>query len=126
VERLHEKNWKEVEKYLEKKDLILLPIGSTEQHGTHLPLMTDTANALMLAEELSKEREIMTAPPIWYGWSPQHLAFPGSITTRPETLSNLLKPGFPHHLVPAGEVFIMVLIMLYPPALRLKLPVRVK
>jgi len=88
---LQEQKWPEVKKYLEKEDLILLPVGSVEQHGFHLPLMTDTAQAIMVAEAVSEETGIMVAPPIWYGWAPHHLAYPGSVTLRPETLSNLIE-----------------------------------
>lgn len=91
VKWLHEMKWPEIKDYLEKDDVILLPVGSVEQHGFHLPLMTDTAQAIMLAEAVSEETGVLVAPPIWYGWSPHHLAYPGSVTLRPETFAAIIE-----------------------------------
>lgn len=71
--------------------VLLLPLGSIEQHGNHMPLGTDT----MLAESLCLEAaeclrpNIFVLPPPWYGYSPHHMHFAGSITLRAETLGAL-------------------------------------
>ena len=48
--RLDEMSWPEVKEVISRPNLIILPFGSTEQHGAHLPLNTDSAIATYLAE----------------------------------------------------------------------------
>lgn len=72
------------------KGVVIIPVGSTEQHGSHLPLGTDTMVAMMLAEDGAKEAGVVTAPPLWFGWSPHHMVLPGTITVRPEVLIEVL------------------------------------
>lgn len=50
-----------------KKDIAILPVGSLERHGNHLPLGIDTIIPLYIAEEVSKRLGILLLPPIWYG-----------------------------------------------------------
>ncbi len=88
---LQDMPWTEVESYLKSgSDVILIPIGSTEQHGLHLPLGTDTMVAVHLAEAAAEEARVLVAPPLWFGWSPHHLVLPGTITIRPEVLVEVL------------------------------------
>ena len=70
--------------------MILLPVGSTEQHGPHAPLGTDTMIATCLAEDAARRTHVLCAPPLSFGWSPHHLALPGSISIRPGVLQSLL------------------------------------
>jgi creatinine amidohydrolase len=86
---LQENKWKDVEKYLESKKTIIVPFGSTEQHGKHLPLGTDALVSIKVSEEAAKRTNLLVAPPNWLGWAPHHMAFPGTITLRPETLTSL-------------------------------------
>ena len=65
---------------------ILLPVGSTEQHGKHLPVGTDSLLAMALADNASKISEVLIAPPMRFGWSPHHLALPGTISVKAENL----------------------------------------
>lgn len=87
---LQEQTWQDVETYLQSDDHIILPIGSTEQHGKFAPLGTDTYVAITLAEDASRESGVLIAPPIWTGWSPHHLVRPGTISVRAEVLIELL------------------------------------
>ncbi|RDD53618.1 MAG: creatininase family protein [Candidatus Korarchaeota archaeon NZ13-K] len=87
---LQEMRWPDVEEYLRGDDRILIPLGSTEQHGRHAPLGTDSLLAIALAEDASERTGVVIAPPLWYGWSPHHMAAPGTITVRPEVLMELL------------------------------------
>jgi creatinine amidohydrolase len=88
---LHENSWCELaERRQRAKDVIIIPVGSTEQHGAHLPLGTDTMVAMMLAEDAAVETDIVVAPPVWFGWSPHHMVLPGTITVRPEVLVELI------------------------------------
>ena len=87
---LHEMRWPEVKEYLKEKDIILIPIGSTEQHGRHAPLGTDSFVAIQLAEDASKEADVISAPPLFFGWSPHHMVLPGTISIEPSVLESLL------------------------------------
>ena len=61
--------------------LLAVPIGSTEQHGPHLPLSTDTDIADGLARRLERAvNGVMVAPPLAYGSSGEHQGFPGTIS----------------------------------------------
>ncbi|MDR1886210.1 MAG: creatininase family protein [Synergistaceae bacterium] len=87
---LQENSWEELKILRDRaKGVAIVPIGSTEQHGCHLPLGTDTMVAVMLAEDGASATETVAVPPIWYGWSPHHMVLPGTITIRPEVLIEL-------------------------------------
>lgn len=86
---LQENKWEDVEAYLTKKKTIIVPFGSVEQHAKHLPLGTDSFVAIKVAEEAGKRTNTLVTPPNWVGWAPHHMAFPGTITLRPETLTAL-------------------------------------
>ncbi|SDL79700.1 creatininase family protein [Halarsenatibacter silvermanii] len=88
---LNELTWQEVEKYLEEKSIIVLPVGSTEQHGPAGPLGLDTYAAIALAEDTAEKKEVLTVPPLWFGDSSHHLGFPGSISLKTETLNSVIK-----------------------------------
>jgi creatinine amidohydrolase len=74
--------WPEAEQALRRADLAILPVGSIEQHGPHLPLDTDAAVAEALAARLADElgEQAVLCPPIRYGLSEHHLAFAGTVT----------------------------------------------
>jgi len=86
---IHELAWPEIEAYLETADIALVPIGATEQHGEHLPLMVDAAWAIAVAEGAAEAANVLVAPPVYVGWSPHHLGYPGGITLRAETLTQV-------------------------------------
>lgn len=87
---LQELSWEQVRDYLDRDDLVLLPVGSTEQHGLHLPTGTDTMTAIGLARDAALAAGALVAPPLWYGWSPHHLSYPGTITLVPEHLTDVV------------------------------------
>lgn len=61
--------------------LLVVPVGSTEQHGPHLPLTTDTDVAVALAAGLAAARpDVMLAPALPYGSSGEHAGFPGTVS----------------------------------------------
>ncbi len=81
----------------------LVGVGSTEQHGPHLPTMTDTRIAEDVANRVAaKLGKALVARTIPVGVSPHHLAFGGTVSLRPETLrlvlldyiASLVKDGF--------------------------------
>lgn len=61
--------------------VLAVPVGSTEQHGRHLPLGTDSVVAVALAERLAAARpDILVAPGLPYGSAGEHAAFPGTLS----------------------------------------------
>ncbi|MCS7386858.1 MAG: creatininase family protein [archaeon GB-1867-005] len=88
---LQEMTWEEVEEAITRSGgVILIPIGSIEQHARHLPEGTDTYCAIGVAVEAAKETGAVVAPPLWYGWSPQHMAYPGTVSVKPQILIDLI------------------------------------
>ena len=88
---LQDLTWQEVEAYLEHERIVVLPIGSTEQHGPAGPLGVDTYVAITLAEDLAQREGVLCAPPLWYGDSSHHLGFPGTLSLRPDTLMEVVR-----------------------------------
>jgi len=84
----------DIREYLKEKDTILVPMASLEQHGPHLPLYTDTITAVEVSKRVAEMIAVLHAPPLWMGYSPQHMYSPGSgrgtITVRSSTLLNLI------------------------------------
>lgn len=89
---LQELSWQDVEAYLESAEdpTAIVPIGSTEQHGPHLPLGVDALEAIGIAEGMGEELNVPVCPPIWYGDAKHHLAFPGTVALSTETVISLL------------------------------------
>ena len=82
--------WPEVEAYLDRAGAILLPVGSTEQHGPNGPLGTDALCPEGVGREAAKRLGILAAPTLALGVAPYHMAFPGTITLTPETFRAVL------------------------------------
>jgi mycofactocin system creatininase family protein len=71
--------------------VLVVPVGSTEQHGPHLPFTVDTDIALELAERLAVAREwVVLAPPVHYGSSGEHAGFPGTLSIGRDAVELLL------------------------------------
>lgn len=87
---LPEMSHQEIQEYLKTSDMLLVPLGSTEQHGTHLPLGTDSYEALALASEISKRTSIVVAPLVWVGYSEYHNGYPGTVSVSTDTLAQFL------------------------------------
>lgn len=84
----------DVQEYLKVKDTVLVPMASFEQHGPHLPIYTDTITCYEVASRVSEMIAVLRTPPVWMGYSPQHMYDPGmgrgTITVRSSTLLNLI------------------------------------
>jgi creatinine amidohydrolase len=84
---INELTWQEVDAYLRREDrIVLVPAGTTEQHGPAGPCGLDAYVAIALAEDVARRSGVLVAPPLWYGDSSHHAGFPGTITLRTETL----------------------------------------
>ncbi len=80
------------EEYLESEPnpIALIPLGSIEQHGPHLPLGTDSYVAQAIAEEAARRTNSIVVTPCWPGYSPHHMGFAGTITFSAETLKGII------------------------------------
>ena len=91
---LGELSYVDVQEYLKEKDVILVPMASFEQHGPHLPIYTDTITAVEIARRVAEMIGVIHTPPVWMGYSPQHMYAAGmgrgTITVRSSTLLNLI------------------------------------
>jgi creatinine amidohydrolase len=69
----------------------LLPIGSFEQHGPHLPLTTDTVVAATIANEIATAYPVRRLPPITISCSHEHAAWPGTVSISASTLAAVVR-----------------------------------
>lgn len=83
---LHLSTWPEIDQYLTSSQGIILPIGSTEQHGPTGLIGTDAICAEAIAQRIGDELNVLVTPTINVGMALHHTAFPGSISLRPSTL----------------------------------------
>src|SRR3954471_23326903 len=82
--RVHDCNWKMLEEYLGHDDRIVLPVGSTEQHG-YLSVGTDAILAERVAVEAAEPLGIPVLPALAFGVTPYFSRFPGSPSLRLST-----------------------------------------
>jgi len=82
--------WPEVEAALQRTDVALIPVGSIEQHGRHLPLGTDSYAAIEACKLIAQKADALVAPVVLAGISAHHLGFPGSLTLSPETFEAVI------------------------------------
>ena len=88
--RLENITWPRAEKYFKESDLVLLPIGSIEGHGRHMPLGTDTLIPNKIVELLEEKSDILIAPTIPYGACESLAPYPGTINIGTEILYQFL------------------------------------
>ncbi len=77
--------WKEIEKALTEKPVVLVPLGSVEQHGPHTPV-GDYLASEVIAKRVAERTGSLCIPTLPYGYSEVHRGFPGTLTYRPSTL----------------------------------------
>ena len=84
--------WPEVNEAVRQKKVIVLPVGSVEQHGHHLPLDVDVklASSVCLAAGERAPETMLVLPPVSYGFCHHVMDFPGTINVSPSTFVNLL------------------------------------
>ncbi len=89
---LHELTRPAFEDWLENEPepVVIIGIGSIEQHGPHLPLGMDSLYVRALIHEVARRTNSVCVHPCWPGYSPHHMGFKGTITFREETLLSIL------------------------------------
>jgi len=94
--------WPDVEH--DPRQLLVVPVGSLEQHGLHLPLDTDTRIAVAVARRACAGRPgAALAPPLPIGASGEHAAFPGTLSIGSEALASCLIELGRHAALPGGD-----------------------
>jgi creatinine amidohydrolase/Fe(II)-dependent formamide hydrolase-like protein len=90
--QLEELTWPKVKAALESGfDTVVFGVGSTEQHGPHLPLASDTLMGVWLADATARRLgKSLVAPTIRVGCSQHHLSFPGTMSIESPTLRELI------------------------------------
>ena len=89
--RLAESSWTDVARLSGAGDVLLLPLGSTEQHGPHLPVTTDTDIAVAVATGAAgRNPHLVVAPPMAYGSSGEHQGFAGTLSLGQEAMELVL------------------------------------
>lgn len=87
-----EMTWLELKELSSKLDIVLLPIGATEQHGLHCPTGVDFYNAYEISKRISAQTGVVIAPPIPYGSHPYfHYGFVGTLPIRATTQIALIR-----------------------------------
>ncbi len=87
-------SWPEVEEQMENgMDLVLIPVGSTEQHGYNGTFGVDTGRAEGFVRRLAERLypRALAVPAVPYGIAPHHMNFPGTMTLEPETFIAVLE-----------------------------------
>ncbi len=88
--RVFDANWMQIEEYLRRDDRVVLPTGSTEQHG-YLSLGTDAILAERVAVEAAGPLGVPVLPALPFGMAPHWAAFPGSMSLRLSTYVEVLR-----------------------------------
>jgi len=104
-------NYREVEAYLQTSDTIIIPVGSLENHGLHMPLGTDFLIPDKIAQLISERSNLLIAPTINYGATDDLAGFAGTVSIGTEGLIALLRVvcdqlysyGFRHFMILNGH-----------------------
>lgn len=89
--RMEEMSWVEFEEQSKVIDTMLLPMGSVEVEGPHLPLAVDSIVAWEVAGRAAEGCDALVGPLVSVGYSDWHAAFPGTLSLSMETLTNVLR-----------------------------------
>nr|BAL57547.1 creatininase [uncultured Acetothermia bacterium]BAL58982.1 creatininase [Candidatus Acetothermum autotrophicum] len=84
-------SWWKARELFQRTKVALVPVGSTEQHGPHLPLGTDFLTAHALAQSVARELNLICTPVVPIGVSEHHRQFWGTLWVSPETFRRYMK-----------------------------------
>lgn len=111
--RYEELSWPEIREALQLQPVVLLPFGSVEDHGLHLPLHTDNIIVEAICAETARRAsgDALVMPTINYGLDEHHMDFPGTISVDTQTLiryvadvaGSVARHGFTHILIVNGH-----------------------
>ncbi len=110
--RVEELTWEDFKKLVKSGvDTLVIPVGSIEGHGKHLPLGTDCVVPEKLAEEVARELNAFLAPPIYYGVTTSLLVYPGTVSVPEDVfekyvysvLSSFVRHGVKYEIVINGH-----------------------
>jgi creatinine amidohydrolase len=88
---LEEMTMSDFEEAVKVTNTILIPFGSVEEHGNHLPLSTDTLQAYEVGKKASSKVHLFVAPPVHYGYCRSTSCHPGTISISTATLKAIMK-----------------------------------
>jgi len=108
---LERMTWPQARAAFKRTTFVVFPLGSTEQHGPHLPLGTDFLVAKELARRVGERADVIVTPTLPVGYAQYHAVFPGTLSLSEETLTralieicdNLLRYGATHFLFVNGH-----------------------
>jgi len=102
--------WTDIEDIEKQTTVVVCPLAALEQHGFHLPLLTDTyiTTAIAQAVEANMPDDVLLVPTMWMGASDHHMDFPGTISLPNSLYSKVIK-AFCLSLVSAGFEKILLL-----------------
>lgn len=83
--------WHEVEESIKNEKGVIVPIGALEEHGPHLPLITDTILAREVTKLAAEKTEFLVMPPLFLGVCRTTRTFPGTVSIRFATLKKLIE-----------------------------------
>ncbi len=101
---LERMTWPQAQAAFKRTSFVVVPLGSTEQHGPHLPLGTDFLVAHELARRVGERANVIVTPTLPIGYAQYHAVFPGTLSLTEDTLThalieicgNLLRYGATH------------------------------
>lgn len=89
--RLDRMSWKDCEEYFKDHDMVILTTGSTENHGIHNPLGTDTMIPNKILELVEKQSDVLIAPTLPYGDADFHTEYTGTISIGSDLLEMVME-----------------------------------
>jgi creatinine amidohydrolase len=94
IHNLYHCGYLDVREWLKETDVVIVPLGSCEQHGRHLPVCTDGIATELPVQRAAKLANVPHTPLVWFGYSPQHVhpvgTASGTITMRADTYQAVL------------------------------------
>ncbi len=103
---LQNMTWEEARDTIKNTKMAIIPTGSTEQHGPHLPLGTDLLIAEHFAKKVAEKIDVLVTPVIPVGFAHYHTSFEGTLSVNPEVLASYYQ-GIADSLISYGVTHIL-------------------